>query len=109
MGKENLSQIETKIAAIKRELKSIGDMRPGSLTVQYKIPKKKFGPFYQISYTHKMKSKTNYVRPKFVKRLKAEIKTYKRFKYLVEKWVDLAIKRSQMAMKLDVKKEKRVS
>ena len=109
MGKGNLSQIETKVAAIKRELQTISDMRPGSLTVQYKIPKEKFGPFHQISYTHQMKSKTNYVRPQFVKRLKAEIKAYKRFKYLVEKWVDLAIRKSQLAMKLDIEKENRVS
>lgn len=109
MGKENLSQIQTKIEAIKRELQTIGDMRPGSLTKQYKVPKDKIGPFYQISYTHKMRSKTNYVRPQFVKKLKAEIKAYKRFKYLVEKWVDLAITRSQLAMKLDIMREKELS
>jgi carbamate kinase len=107
--KVNLSQIETQVKAIKQELQTIGKMRPGSLTVQYRVPKKKIGPFYQISYTHKMQSRTNYVRPQFVKRLKKEIKTYKRFKYLVEKWVELAIKQSQLVMKVDIMKEKKVS
>lgn len=109
MRKENPSQIETQIEAIKQELQTVGGMRPGSLTVQYRVPKEKIGPFYQISFTHKMQSRTNYVRPQFVKRLKKEIKTYKRFKYLVEKWVELAIKQSQLGMKIDIMKEKKIS
>jgi hypothetical protein len=55
---KKLESIERKIAQIKEELMGIGEMRPGSLTYQYQRPKEKRGGFYQISYTYKMKSKT---------------------------------------------------
>ena len=51
----NIEQIENEIAQIKTELMTIGSMRPGSLTCQYKNPKEKLGENYQISYTFKMK------------------------------------------------------
>jgi len=37
-------------------------MRPGSLTKQRRNAKEKKWGFYQLSYTYKMKSKTEYVR-----------------------------------------------
>ena len=46
---KKLDPIEKKIAAIKEELRRIGEMRPGSLTYQYQRPKEKKGGFYQIS------------------------------------------------------------
>ena len=109
MSKGKMTQINTRIIAIKKELKGLGDMRPGSLTVQYKDPKKRIGPFYQISYTHKMRSKTNYVRSQFVKSLRKEVKTYKRFRWLVEQWVELAIEKSQTTMKMATEKAKKLS
>ena len=67
---KKLDPIEKKIAKIKEELVRIGEMRPGSLTYQYQKPKEKKGGFYQISYTHRMKSKTEYVKVEFVQDLK---------------------------------------
>ena len=98
MTDKKLLQIEKQIAAIKQQLMKIGDMRPGSLTKQYKNPKEKKGGFYQISYTQKNKSKTEYVRPYHVKVLKNQIKSYKRWKMLVERWINLAIAYSKMKM-----------
>jgi len=59
MSTKKLKQIENQIQKIKDELWEMGEMRPGSLTVQYKVPKEKKGPYYQLSYTHKMRSRTN--------------------------------------------------
>jgi hypothetical protein len=47
-----------------------------------------------------MKSKTEYVRAEFVKDLKGQIKTFKRFKKLIQQWIDLAIRHSQIKIKL---------
>jgi hypothetical protein len=88
MSEKRIRQIENQIENIKARLVEIGEMRPGSLTKQYRDPKKKIGPFYQLSYTHKMKSRTEYVRPGFVKNLRLQIAEYKRFKKLTEKWID---------------------
>lgn len=95
MGK-SLSQIEEKVAGIKQKLMGVGEMRPGSLTHQYHKPKEKKGGFYQISYTHKMRSKTEYVRPEFVKDLRDQIASFKDFKRLVQQWTDLAIEHSRL-------------
>jgi hypothetical protein len=97
---KKLDSIEKKIAGIKEELGRIGEMRPGSLTYQYQRPKEKKGGFYQISYTYRMKSKTEYVKAAFVKDLKKQIATYKRFKKLMQQWVDLAIRYSQIKIQL---------
>jgi len=96
MADNKLLRIERQIEEIKQELMGIGEMRPGSLTKQYRDAKEKKWGFYQISYTHKMKSKTNYVRAHHVADLKEQIKTYKRFKKLVEKWIDLSIEHSEI-------------
>jgi len=97
---KKLNTIEKKIAGIKEELRRIGEMRPGSLTYQYQKPKEKKGGFYQISYTYQMKSKTEYVKAEFVQELKRQIVTFKRFKKLMQQWVDLAIQHSQIKIQL---------
>ena len=100
MADTKLVRIEQQIEEIKRELMGIGEMRPGSLTRQYRNVKDKKWEFYQLSYTHKMKSKTNYVRAHHVAELREQIKTYKKFKKLVEKWVDLSIQHSKIKVDL---------
>jgi len=97
---KKLTEIEKKIAGIKQELQNIGEMRPGSLTYQYQKPKEKKGGFYQISYTYQMKSRTEYVKAEYVEELRKQIETFKRFKNLVQQWIDLAIYYSQLKIKL---------
>jgi hypothetical protein len=99
MSAKKLKQIETRIQKIKDELCQIGEMRPGSLTLQYKVPKEKKGSYYQLSYTHKMRSRTQYVRVELVEEIRQQIEVYKRFKELIEEWVDLAIEHCQIKMK----------
>jgi len=98
MKNKELRQVKQRIEKIKRELQGIGEMRPGSLTRQYRIPKDKVGPYYQISYTYKMKSHTEYVRSAFIKQIKMQIANYKRFKKLTEKWIKLGIELSKKKM-----------
>lgn len=100
MTDKSLLKIEKQIDKIKQDLLDIGEMRPGSLTKQYRNAKEKKWGFYQLSYTYKMKSKTEYVRAPHVDDLKKQINTYKKFKALVEKWIDLSIKHSKIKMEL---------
>lgn len=104
-----LDQIEKKIAGIKQELAQLGPFRPGSLTCQYRVPRQKIGPFWQLSYTHHMKSRTEYARPQFIPQLKQQIIAYKHFRKLTEKWVDLAIEHSKLQIKLAIKQSRKVS
>ena len=82
-------------------------MRPGSLTKQYRNPKEQTGAFFQISYTYQMKSKTEYVRPAFVKEIRQQIRNYKKFKKLIDKWTALSIQYSQLSMKIKIEQTER--
>jgi hypothetical protein len=105
MTTEELKQLENGIQKIKDELLELGPMRPGTLSVQYKVPAEKKGPYYQLSYTHKMKSRTQYVRPEWVDEIRGQIEVYKRFKKLIEEWIELSIDYSQTKMKQARNKE----
>lgn len=105
MTTEELKQLESEIRKIKNELSELGPMRPGTLSLQYKVPVEKKGPYYQLSYTHKMKSRTQYVRPEWVDEIRGQIEVYKRFKKLIEEWIELSIDYSQTRMKQAKNKE----
>ena len=99
-NQKRIQQIERRIARIKAALLEIGPMRPGSLTRQYKDPQHRTGAYWQLSYTRRMKSRTEYVRREWVKDLRRQIATHKRFKNLVEQWIDLSIEHSRLAMQV---------
>lgn len=94
-----MQDIELRISEIKKELEEIGFMRPGTLTEQYKNPKEQIGSYYQLSYTHKMKSRTDYIRKEFKDDIKNEVKNYNHFKELCSEWIILSIKHSKLRMK----------
>ena len=87
---------EEQIERIKRELLALGPMRPGSITKQYRLPKEKKRPFYQISYTHQMRSHTEYARQENLLNLRRETSTFRRFRQLIDRWVALALKASKL-------------
>src|ERR1039458_7608392 len=100
MSQKRIQQIERRIDRIKRALLEIGPMRPGSLTRQYKDPQHHSGAYWQISYTRQMKSRTEYVRKEYVKEMRRQTVTHKRFKRLVDQWIDLSIDHSRLSMKI---------
>jgi hypothetical protein len=99
--KIRLKQIEKRIDRIQSELVKIDAMRPGSLTRQYKDPKKQTGAYYQLSYTLDMRSRTEYIRKEWVSEIRRQIKQYKRYKQLNAEWVSLSIEHSKLSMKLE--------
>jgi len=94
-----LSRIEAQIEGVKQELLALGHMRPGSITMQYRQPKEKLGPFHQISYTFQMRSRTEYVRQEDVAALSEETANFKLFKKLIDKWVELELAASKLRVK----------
>ena len=100
MAKKHLHEIQKRIDRIKAELTAIDDLRPGSLTRQYKDPESQSGPYYQLSYTRQMKSRTEYIARDSVREVRRQIANYKRFKALTAEWGDLSIERSRLKMKL---------
>ncbi len=99
-----LGRVEAKIEGIKQDLLALGPMRPGSITKQYRLPREKKRPFYQISYTHRMRSRSEYVRSENLLALRKETGNFKRFKTLVGLWINLALKTSQLRVQQAAKK-----
>jgi hypothetical protein len=96
---KTLSQMEAAIERLKHELMDLGPMRPGSLSRQYRDPETKKRPFHQISYTHKGRGRSEYVRSEHLDQLRRETANFKRFRKLAERWVELSLKASQLRVR----------
>ena len=105
-------KLEARIEKVKAQLLKVGLMRPGSLSKQYSACQKpgckcvdpvkpqKHGPYYQLSYVHRGKSTTQFVRPQFAAEVRRQTAAYKKFKALTEQWVALALELSKLKMEL---------
>ncbi len=100
MTNKRLDEIGKRIDRIKAELAAIDEMRPGSLTRQYKDPQSQSGAYYQLSYTRDMKSRTDYIARDCLRDVRRQIGNYKRFKALSTQWIALSIEHSRLKMKL---------
>ncbi|MBA2678929.1 MAG: hypothetical protein H0U76_11120 [Ktedonobacteraceae bacterium] len=100
MIEKTLKQIEKRIEKIKTEMVALEPMRPGSLTMQYKDRENQTGPYYQLSYTRDMKSRTDYIPKDCVREIRRQVANYRRFKALTAEWVDLSIEHSRIKIRL---------
>jgi len=103
----SIPQIERKIEHLKRQLAELGPMHPGSLSEQYNVcgksgcrckdPKnpQKHGPYYQLSFTWRGKSRTRFVRAERLAGVREKVANYKRFRELTDEWVDLVVELEQ--------------
>jgi hypothetical protein len=101
--------LAAQIEGVKRQLVALGEMRPGSLSTQYNIcgspgcrckasPPKKHGPYYQVSYTRKGKSGTRFVRKEDLSSIRRHLKNYSRMRALVDRWIELAARLSDLSL-----------
>ncbi len=98
-----LSNLQQRIAQIKRELSALGALHPGSVSEQYNIcgtpgchckderNPRKHGPYYQLSYGWRGKSSSLFVRADQVRAMREKVANYRRLQQLVKEWVDLAM------------------
>ena len=112
---------QARIKEIQKTLSEMGEMRPGSLSMQYNVcgnpscrckdkkNPKKHGLYYQLSYTHKGKSTTEFVKTEKVNEVRQQIQNFREFKKLTEEWVDLSVKIAKLRKKEAGKISKRSS
>ena len=96
MTRNNLGIIEKEMRRLQQRLASIENLRPGTLSIQYRDPLERKTPFNQISYTHQGRSRSEYVRPENLDAVRSEIEAYKQFKTLCAQVVDLSIQASRI-------------
>jgi hypothetical protein len=94
-----IEQIYNRIERIKAELAAIDEMRPGSVSKQFKEPDLERGAYYQLNYSQGGRSRTEYVAPAFLRDVRRQISNYKRFKALTAEWIELSIEQSRLKMK----------
>ena len=99
MKMTRIEQIQKRIERIKAELVAIDDMRPGSLSEQFKDPDAQRGAYYQLNYWQGGRTRTDYVSRDFVRDVRRQLANYKRFKALTAEWTDLSIEQSRLKMK----------
>ena len=104
MTNKKVETLLAKIGAVRKDLSCIGNMRPGSVTKQLRKRGGKEWTCWQISYTLKGASKTEYVRDTFLEQIKSEVVEYKKFKTLNEKLVELNVTLSREKIKILKKK-----
>lgn len=105
--------MQRKIDKIKNDLQKIGEMRPGSLNMQFtKCGKpgcrcqdpekpKRHGPYYQLSYVHHGKSTSQLIQTPQVATVKRQLANYKKFRALTEEWIDLALTQAKERLKAE--------
>ena len=97
-----VEELERRIAATKRQLAKVGELRPGILTKQYNVcgkagcrckatPPQRHGPYLQLGWTRNGKSTTRFVRREELGTVRKQTKNYARLQELVKKWVDLSL------------------
>ena len=94
-----LERKEKRVRGLLAGMAKLGAMRPGTLTVQYRNPTEKKTPFHQLSYTHKARSHSEYVRPESLAAVRREVETHKRFKTLIEAVTELSLEASRLRHK----------
>jgi hypothetical protein len=99
-----LDGLGREIDRIKQQLLALGPMHPGSVSRQYQVcgnpacrcmhPKRpqRHGPYYKLAYVHRGKPICRFVRADCVQAAKKRLAIYKRFRSLMDKWIELSIK-----------------
>jgi hypothetical protein len=98
---QRIKQIDRRIAKIKRELEQIDDMRPGSISLQYRDAKTKSYPYHQLNWVVGAKKQSEYVSRANLDELTRQTENYRQFRALCTEWVALGIERSKLSMKLE--------
>jgi hypothetical protein len=102
--------LQRQIRSIKQELATLADLRPGALSQQYNIcgnpncrckatPPLKHGPYYQVSFTRRGKSSSQFVRAEDVAEVRQQLANHRRLRELVEEWIDLAAELSTLRLR----------
>ena len=87
--------LSARIDAAKKAILELGDMRPGHLSLQKRASGKNVREYTQLSYTFQKRSRTDYVQPEDLERIRSEIDNYRRFKDLCERLVAMSIEESK--------------
>jgi uncharacterized protein DUF6788 len=103
------SLLEARIETVKQAIVRLGELRPGKLSQQYNVcgkadcrckadPPQKHGPYYQLSFTRKGKSSTQFVREQDLAVVRLQLRNYQRLQELIDRWITLGMELSRLKL-----------
>ena len=105
---KTLQGLERKIDEVKQALLALDPMHPGSVSRQYQVCGRpgcrcmhpqhphRHGPYHKLAYVHRGKPVCRFVRADCVGELLKRLAAYKRFRTLMDRWIELCILRGQV-------------
>ena len=101
--------LEAQIEKLKQEIVRLGDLRPGKLSQQYNVcgkadcrckadPPQKHGPYYQVSFTRKGKSSTQFVRKEDLAVVRQQLRNYQQLRELIDRWITFGMELSRLKL-----------
>ena len=104
-----LAALERRIQTIKKRIVALGDLRPGNLSEQFNVcgkadcrckasPPIKHGPYLQLSFTLRNKSRTQFVRRDDLSAVKLQLLNHQRLRQLVDLWIELGMEVSRLRL-----------
>lgn len=102
------TELLERIATIKVEIASLGEIRPGSMTEQFNVcgtpncrckdkeNPRKHGPYHQLSYTRNNRRTSEFVRAVDLQAVLQQIADYDRFIALKDEWIDASIELTKL-------------
>ncbi|MGH2362996.1 MAG: DUF6788 family protein [bacterium] len=103
--------LEARIARIQQEITGLGaDLQPGTLTQQYNVcgkvgcrckahPPQRHGPYYQLSFTRKGKSTTQFVKREDLPLVRQQVRNYRRLTKLLDRWIAWGMELSRLRLR----------
>ena len=102
-----MRSLEEQIQRIQRELAALGDLRPGTLSRQFNVcgkagcsckaaPPKRHGPYFQISFTWRGRSRTQFVRQEELPTVERQLHNYAQLRKLLDRWIEAGMRLSQL-------------
>lgn len=107
MPVDQSAALQKRIEEIKAEITALGPLRPGTLSRQYNVcgtpgcrckedPEQRHGPYHQLSYTWRGRSRSEFVREPEIARVQEQVQNYARLRALVDQWVEAAIELARL-------------
>ncbi len=106
---QRLKQIDRRIEKIKQQLNQVGDMRPGSVSLQYRDARTEKHPYHQLNWIVGAQKQSEYVSRRNLETIIEQTATYKHFKALCSEWRELSVERSKLSLKLEREARRAVS
>ena len=105
MKTTSIATLEAEIRSVQADLQNLGLMHPGSISKQYQVcgragcrcthPKhpQRHGPYHKLAYVYRGKPVCRFVRAGTERTLSERLAVYKRFRQLIDRWIELSIQR----------------